>query len=106
MAVDRVDVPVADRTGQTGVLHLHGDETASRFDQPPGQQRPLAPFVPAIAVSQFRIFPREIERFTRLVAGQQAQRPLVELVHGRHRRIGVGVPSEVVERFQQAYAVV
>ena len=37
MSVDGVDVPIADRTRDTRILHLHGDKTTTRFHQPASQ---------------------------------------------------------------------
>ena len=41
---------------------VDGDERGAGLDQPPGQQRALAPVVPAVAVAQLRIFRGDVER--------------------------------------------
>ena len=60
VAIDGVRIPVVGRVGrerlagERRILHHHGDEAGPRFDQPPGQQGPLAVTVHAVAFAHLR----------------------------------------------------
>ena len=64
-------IPVDAHVRQAFIGPEHGDKWYAGFDQPAGLKHRLAVGVPAIAISEARVFSREVECFDGVSAGQQ-----------------------------------
>src|SRR5262245_50418909 len=82
------------------------DERRPGFNQPASQQRALPPRVPAIPLPYRGVFLRQIERFPRIVAGNQIKRLPFEPVNGIEFTAAVRLAAKVVEMADQSASVV
>ena len=78
-----------------------GDEGGARFDQPPGEQRALAPSFAAILVAEARVFAVDVERGSGPRAGNEIIGFLVEAVHRLHVAELVEMAALAVEGLRQ-----
>src|ERR1051325_2571929 len=79
--IDGVVVPVIHPPTQ-GAAQAGGQYIDARLDQATRQEQLLSPSVAAVAITNARVFPTQIERFLGLRVCQQGHRLRFELIEG------------------------
>ena len=79
------------------IAQVDRHEADARLDQPPGQQRLLAPVVRAVALAHRGRLARQVEHLLRPAAGHDVDGLLLEAIHGGHRAGQVEVAPQPVE---------